>query len=262
MGDVSSVRALAPQVSFHDLSRSTACDRPRAYYRHSKPCIEHLANVLLEAMACGTPEVVATLAAGVLMDERSAAAIGAGVAQLCANPPERAATRRYAEGFCWHGGHSNASGPAAFASRWARIFSMTCASSMHAMIRMAPPQHEQVSISMPKTRLRCCAHVIAARRSAAVGSSGVTLAPLPRLAGVTRAPPVDDMGAAVEEVFTINVEICEHREGAVKVIASSEESIVVKKSSAISSVGPRPQHQCSDASPGRGRTKNCRALRN
>ena len=49
------------------------------------------------------------------------------------------------------------------------------------------------------------------------------------------------MGATVEEVFTINVEICEHREGAVKVIASSEAPIVIKKTSAISSVGPRPQ---------------------
>jgi hypothetical protein len=32
---------------------------------------------------------------------------------------------------------------------------MTTGASMQAMIRTAPPQAEQVSISMPKTRFRC-----------------------------------------------------------------------------------------------------------
>ena len=68
---------------------------------------------------------------------------------------------------------------------------MTSASSMHAMIRTAPPQAGQVWISIPKTRFRRCAQVIAARRSAGVGSCGsVGVAcspPLPRFAGVTRA---------------------------------------------------------------------------
>jgi len=68
---------------------------------------------------------------------------------------------------------------------------MTSGSSMHAMIRIAPPQAGQVSMSIPKTRLRRCAQVIAARRSAGVRSSGSAVVacrpPLPRLAGVTRA---------------------------------------------------------------------------
>jgi hypothetical protein len=68
---------------------------------------------------------------------------------------------------------------------------MTSASSMHAMIRTAPPQAAQVSMSIPNTRFKRCAQVIAARRSASVGSSGSAVLacwpPRPRLAGVTRA---------------------------------------------------------------------------
>jgi glycosyltransferase involved in cell wall biosynthesis len=72
---------------------------------------EGWANVLLESMACGTPvvatrvggsdEVVTDPAAGVLMRERSVAALAEGVRQILAAPPDRAATRLYAEKFDW-----------------------------------------------------------------------------------------------------------------------------------------------------------------
>jgi len=72
---------------------------------------EGIANVLIEAMACGTPvaatavwgspEAVTIPAAGVLLRERSAAALVDGVCALQTAPPDRAATRRHAETFTW-----------------------------------------------------------------------------------------------------------------------------------------------------------------
>ncbi|MDD5271165.1 MAG: glycosyltransferase family 4 protein [Methylovulum sp.] len=72
---------------------------------------EGWANVLLESMACGTPvvatkiwgtpEVVRSADAGVLVGERTAAGIAQGVRQLFAHYPDRQATRHYAEGFSW-----------------------------------------------------------------------------------------------------------------------------------------------------------------
>ena len=90
---------------------------------------EGWANVLLESMACGTavvasdipgnPEVVGCRDAGVIAP-RSAEGIAAGVRDLWAAMPARAATRGYAEGFGW--GETSAGGYAVY---WGVVDALT-----------------------------------------------------------------------------------------------------------------------------------------
>jgi glycosyltransferase involved in cell wall biosynthesis len=122
VGDGPEEKALRAQVQNLQLQARVSFvgrvdqERLRDYYAASDVLVlassrEGWANVLLEAMACGTPvvaspvdgtpEVVAQPAAGVLMADRSAASVVAGVRTLETAMPQRVATRAYAEQFDW-----------------------------------------------------------------------------------------------------------------------------------------------------------------
>lgn len=72
---------------------------------------EGMANVLLESLACGTPvvatavsgtpEVISSREAGVLVQDRSPEGIYSGIRSLMADYPDRESTRNYALGFTW-----------------------------------------------------------------------------------------------------------------------------------------------------------------
>jgi len=106
-------RGVADRVTF--VGRVSREDLP-SYYNAADALVlasdrEGMANVLLESLACGTPviatpawgtpEVVRSPAAGVLMARRDAAALVEAHERLLAASPARDATRAYAEQFSW-----------------------------------------------------------------------------------------------------------------------------------------------------------------
>jgi glycosyltransferase involved in cell wall biosynthesis len=111
--NLASRQGVSERVRFlGNLDRESLCD----LYNSADALVlassrEGWANVLLEAMACGTPvigsnvwgtpEVIARPEAGLLLKDRDARSIVEAAAALRRSPPDRAATRRYAEQFDW-----------------------------------------------------------------------------------------------------------------------------------------------------------------
>ncbi len=113
------LRTLAHQLGVGDRVRfcgAVAQEELHVYYSAAEMLVlasdrEGWPNVLLEAMACGapvaatnvwgSPEVVRTKAAGLLIPERTPGSIAATIRQLRADLPSRASTRAYAEEFSW-----------------------------------------------------------------------------------------------------------------------------------------------------------------
>ena len=108
------VAAVADRVEFIS---NIPQEKLRNYYGAADALIlassrEGWPNVLLESMACGTPviatkvggtlEIIKSRDAGVLLCDRSAAAIAEGVINLFYNYPEHTRTRHYAEQFDWY----------------------------------------------------------------------------------------------------------------------------------------------------------------
>lgn len=117
--ELKSLQALSAELGVENRVRFLGPVRPEAMtqlYNAGDALIlassrEGWANVLLEAMACGTPvvasnvwgtpEVVTSIEAGVLMHERTPQGVVQGVRTLFGSLPSRDATRHYAEGFSW-----------------------------------------------------------------------------------------------------------------------------------------------------------------
>ena len=113
------LKALAHELGVGDRTRFLGilphAELPRIYLAADALVLasarEGWPNVLLEAMACGTPvaaactggipEVVAAPEAGCLFSDRTPQAIADAVGRIVRNPPDREATRRYAENFSW-----------------------------------------------------------------------------------------------------------------------------------------------------------------
>lgn len=104
---------VAPRVRF--IGAIAQSELPR-YYSAADALVlassrEGWPNVLLEAMACGTPaiaarvggtsEIVTSGAAGRLFEPRTPDALASAVRDALASPPRRDETRRHAEGFSW-----------------------------------------------------------------------------------------------------------------------------------------------------------------
>ena len=110
------VKALALQHRVHFAGEIPQQQLPAIYSRADALILassrEGWPNVLLEAMACGTPviatavggcpEIVQSPVAGILCKQRSVQGLTEAVEQLFADYPDPSMTRQYAETFSWH----------------------------------------------------------------------------------------------------------------------------------------------------------------